>query len=332
MATAGTDVPRAPSRRWRSRAAAGGSPPATGRRRGPRRRRQVLPYGLVLPAVVLFTGVLGYPLLKVVELSFQQYGLREFLTRSTDWIGIQNYRYIFGSDFFWTALVRSLLFVVANVGLTIVVGMLVALLMRRISPWLRTMVSVGMVMAWVMPSVTAAIVWKWMFETQYGVINWILTHTGIGNFTTTDWFGKSPLLAFSIITLMIVWQAVPFVALSLYAGLTQIPIEYYEAARVDGASAWRTFRTITLPMLKPILLLLTILSTIWDFSVFNQIWVMTEGGPNKGTVTLGIWSYVEAFGVGQFGRGAAIAVVSVLLLGAITAYLIARMLRSGDFR
>ena len=91
----------------------------------------MLPYGLVLPAVVLFTGVLGYPLLKVVELSFQQYGLREFLTRSTDWIGIQNYRYIFGSDFFWTALVRSLLFVVANVGLTIVVGMLCGLRLPR---------------------------------------------------------------------------------------------------------------------------------------------------------------------------------------------------------
>jgi N,N'-diacetylchitobiose transport system permease protein len=285
---------------------------------------------MVLPAVAIFATVLGYPLVRLVELSLQRYGLRELFTRTTHWVGLSNYAAVLGDRFFWTIVARTVAFTAANVVLTIVVGMLVALLLARLGRVMRTAVSTAMVLAWAMPSVTAAIVWQWLFETQYGVVNWLLTQTRLGSFTNTDWFGRSALLAFTVITLMIVWQAVPFVALSLYAGLTQVPIELYEAVKVDGAGAWMTFRSITLPILRPILLLLAILSTIWDFNVFNQIWVMTQGGPNQGTVILGIWSWIQAFAASQFGAGSAIAVVSVALLAALSAYYVRQLVRAGE--
>ncbi|MGH9063077.1 MAG: carbohydrate ABC transporter permease [Acidimicrobiales bacterium] len=318
------EVPPASARRR-----SGASPEWSARRRR-RGRADRLPYGLLLPSAAIIAAVLGYPLYKLFATSFQHFGLRQLFLHTTDWTGLANYQAVFTDGFFWTVVLRTVVFTAVNVALTIGVGMLVALLLKRVGRVVRTLVTVAMIMAWVMPSVTSPIVWGWLFETQYGVVNWLLTQTSLGNFTNTDWFGRSPLLAFTVITLMVVWQAVPFVALSLYAGLSQVPGELYEAAWMDGGASWAVFRRITLPMLKPILLLLTILSTIWDFSVFNQIWILTGGGPNQGTVTLGIWSYIKAFGGSQFGEGAAIAVVSVILLVAVSVYYVRQLVRSGE--
>jgi N,N'-diacetylchitobiose transport system permease protein len=228
-------------------------------------------------------------------------------------------------------LLRTVIFTIANVGLTLMVGLLVALGMARVGKVLRTAVGAGMVCAWVMPSVTSPIVFQWLFQPQFGVANWVLTKLGIGHFTNTNWFASSPLMAFSIITIMIVWQAIPFVAITLSAGLTQVPEELYEAARLDGARGWAVFRHVTFPIIKPIVILLGILSTIWDFTVFNQIWVMVQGTPvQQGTETLGIWTYVESFSDNQYGRGSAIAVVSVLLVGLLTAWYVRKLVRAGE--
>jgi N,N'-diacetylchitobiose transport system permease protein len=128
----------------------------------------------------------------------------------------------------------------------------------------------------------------------------------------------------------VVWQSVPFVALTLRAGLSQIPRSYYETAALSGAGAWTTFRVVTLQFLRPILLLVGILSVVWDFNVFNQIWILTQGGPDGGTTTLGIWSFTKAFSSEAFGQGAAIAVVSVVMLLAITAAYVRRLVRAGE--
>lgn len=301
-------------------------------RAGRRWQARWTPYALLVPAGVVLVGVLGYPLAKVVELSFQNYGLFQFISRKADWIGFGNYTAVFADAFFWKVLARTVIFTAANVALTLLVGIGVAVMLKRLGRLMRGLVSTGMVAAWVMPSVTSAIVWQWLFEPEFGVANWLLTSAGLGNFTNTNWFDTSALMAFGVVTLLIVWQAVPFVALSLFAGLTQIPDDLYEAARMDGAGAWVSFRKVTGPMLRPILLLLAILSTIWDFTVFNQIWILTHGGPNRGTVTLGIWTYTKAFGASQFGQGAAIAVVSVLLLGMATAYYVRQLVRGGEVK
>jgi N,N'-diacetylchitobiose transport system permease protein len=312
--------------------------PARRRRRGgspgPLRRlhRHVdwLPYWLLAPSIALSAILLGYPIVRLVETSFQEYNLFQLLSHTTKWNGVANYRTIFTSSSFWDAVLRTALFTATCVGGTMLIGTAVALMLARLGKAMRTFVSIAMVLAWAMPPVSAAIVWQWLFADQFGVVDWLLGALHLGNFSNFDWTGQNALLAFLVITMMIVWQAIPFVALSLYAGLVQIPSDMYESARVDGAGTWAIFRWVTMPLLRPVFGLLVILSIIWDFNVFTQIWVLTQGGPNGGTETIGVWSYVEAFAANQFGLGAAASVVSMLLVGVMSFYYVRSLIRSGE--
>lgn len=291
-----------------------------------------LPYWLLLPSIVLIVLLLGYPIVRLVETSFQEYNLFQLFSHTTKWNGVSNYSAILSSGSFWDSVLRTVLFTGACVGATLLVGIGVALLLTRINKVVRLAVSIAMVLAWAMPPISAAIVWQWLFANQYGVVDWILSSLHLGHLQNLDWTGTNPLLAFVVITMMIVWQAIPFVALSLYAGLMQVPAELYEAAKVDGAGGWDVFRRITAPLLAPIIGLLTILSIIWDFNVFTQIWVLTQGGPNGGTETIGVWSYVQAFTANQFGLGAAASVVSMVLVAIMSFYYVRNLIRSGEVR
>ena len=170
---------------------------------------------------------------------------------------------------FWDTLVRTLVFTAVNVTLTMVLGLLIALLLVRLAPVVRIMLMTGLVLVWAMPAVVAVQVWYWMTNFQNGVVNYILTELHVGDFVQHDWYATT-FSKLAMVTLLIVWGALPFVAISLYAGLAQVPHELVEAAAIDGASPWRVFRDITFPMLKPIFLILTSLSIIWDFGVFTQ--------------------------------------------------------------
>jgi len=265
---------------------------------------------------------------RLLVLSFQQYGLRElFAGTEGHFIGLRNYRAILGDTFFWTVVARTVVFALVCVGLTMVLGTLVALLLRRLSKRMRLLVTAGLVAAWATPVLTAIAVWQWMFDFEFGVVNWLLTRLGVGDFVNHNWFDR-PLEGFTVVVLVVVWGALPFVAVTLHAGLTQVPAELEEAARVDGGGAWQVFWNVTFPMLKPIFLLLTILSTIWDFKVFTQIWVMLNQRPGRDYYLLGIWSYSESFGVSNYGKGATIAVVMVALLMVITSFYVRQMLRA----
>jgi N,N'-diacetylchitobiose transport system permease protein len=293
-----------------------------------RRLRPLVPYALLAPGLLVLAGVLGYPLYRLVVLSFQQYGLRE-LFAGTDgrFIGLENYRSILADSFFWTVVARTVLFAAVCVGLTMVLGTLVALLLRRLGKGMRLLVTAGLVAAWATPVLTAVAIWQWMFDFEFGVANWLLTKLGVGDFVNHNWFDR-PLEGFTVIVLVVVWGALPFVAVTLHAGLTQVPAELEEAARVDGGGAWQVFWNVTFPMLKPIFLLLTVLSTIWDFKVFTQIWVMLNQRPGRDYYLLGIWSYSESFGVSNYGKGATIAVVMVALLMVLTSVYVRQMLRA----
>ena len=293
-----------------------------------RRLRPLVPYALLAPSLLVLAGVLGYPLYRLVVLSFQQYGLRELFSGTEGrFIGLRNYRAILSDTFFWTVVARTVVFAVVCVGLTMVLGTLVALLLRRLGKRMRLLVTAGLVAAWATPVLTAIAVWQWMFDFEFGVANWLLTRLGVGDFVNHNWFDR-PLEGFTVIVLVVVWGALPFVAVTLHAGLTQVPAELEEAARVDGGSAWQVFWNVTFPMLKPIFLLLTILSTIWDFKVFTQIWVMLNQRPGRDYYLLGIWSYSESFGVSNYGKGATIAVVMVALLMVITSFYVRQMMRA----
>jgi N,N'-diacetylchitobiose transport system permease protein len=313
----------------RRRAAPSSRPPATPRRPGSRARRlrPLTPYALLAPALLVLAAILGFPLYRLVSLSFQRYGLRELFAGKGTFIGLDNYREIFGDPFFWTVVARTVAFAAVCVGLTMVLGTLVALLLRNLSRPMRVLVTAGLVAAWAMPTLTAVSIWQWMFDFEFGVVNWVLTRLGVDGYLQHNWF-EQPLQGFSVIVLVVVWAALPFVAITLHAGLTQVPAELEEAARVDGAGAWQVFRHITFPVLKPVFLILATLSTIWDFKVFTQIWVMLNQRPSRDYFLLGIWSYSESFGVTRYGKGAAIAVVMVLLLLALTFFYVRQMLKA----
>jgi N,N'-diacetylchitobiose transport system permease protein len=188
---------------------------------------------------------------------------------------------------------------------------------------------VCMLFAWAMPTSAAAIVWTWLFQQEYGVVNSMLTSLGF-NFSNHNWFG-SEIGAYSIIVANIVWGAVPFVSLMMYSALTLVPRDLYEAAAVDGASSAITFRKVTMPIVRPIFVLMTVLSIIWDANVFNQVWYLTQGNAQLlNVVPLGVWQYIEAFSSTQYGLGAAVAVIMILLLVAVTGYYIRLMVRTGQ--
>jgi N,N'-diacetylchitobiose transport system permease protein len=298
----------------------------------PRRRRRplLLPYGLLLPAAAVLALVLGYPLVRLLIISFQDFGLRSLFTGTVGWAGIANYTAVLASPDLVPVLLRSIGFCAALVIGTLVIGLGVALLMVRLGRRMRAAVMFALIAAWAVPTVASTLVWQWLFQPVYGVANWLLSRTGlVGDVTQHDWT-TSALSAFALVWLLVVWQSVPFVALTLHAGLSQIPRSYYEAAAIDGAGPVRVFAAITLPFLRPILGLVTILSVIWDFTVFNQIWIHTQGGPSGQTTTLGIWTFTTAFSQNSFGQGGAIAVVSVVLLVAMTAVYVRRLVRSGE--
>ncbi|GAB3973168.1 sugar ABC transporter permease [Actinoallomurus acanthiterrae] len=303
--------------------------PRPARRRSLRRGDAALPYALLAPAALLFAAILGYPLVRLLVISGQEYGLRSLFTGRTRWIGWANYASILRDDRLPAVLGRTLALCGALVAGTLVIGLLVALLMTRLGPRMRTTVTLVLITAWAMPAVAATLVWQWLFQPLYGVVNWSITRLGAGDMTQYDWTGR-PWSAWVLVWTLVVWQSVPFVALTMYAGLSQIPADYYEAAAIDGAGPLARFRAITLPFLRPILLLVTVLSIVWDFNVFNQIWILTQGGPGSSTTTLGIWAFARAFSAGSFGEGAAIAVVAVLVLMLITAGHVRRLARSGE--
>ena len=313
----------------RRRATPAERPPASRRRPGARARRlrPLVPYMLLAPALLVLAAILGFPLYRLVSLSFQQYGLKELFAGRGTFIGLRNYQDIVTDPFFWTVVARTLVFATVAVGLTMVLGTLVALLLRNLARPMRVLVTAGLVAAWAMPTLTAISIWQWLFDFEFGVVNWLLTRLGAEGFQQHNWF-EQPLQGFTVIMIVVVWGALPFVAITLHAGLTQVPAELEEAARVDGAGAWQVFRHITLPVMKPIFLILATLSTIWDFKVFTQIWVLLNQRPSREYFLLGIWSYSESFGVTRYGKGAAIAVIMVLLLLLVTSFYVRQMLRA----
>lgn len=277
-----------------------------------------LPYALAAPAVVVLGVMLGYPLYRLVVMAVQDYGMRQVFGAPAEFVGFDNFREILGDHEFWTVLWRTLAFCAVNVALTIVIGTLVALLLQALGPKMRTLVSTSLILAWAMPPLSSTIVWQWMFDTQYGLVNWVLRTPRHG------WFAE-PLTFFMVATIIVVWMGVPFVAFTLYAGLSQIPESIIEAAQIDGASAWQRFRYVVFPLLKPILLIVTSLSVLWDFRVFTQIYVLQRaGGISRETNLLGVYAYRISIGENDFGVGAAVAIVMV----AITVLLTIAYLRS----
>ncbi|WP_436532916.1 carbohydrate ABC transporter permease [Actinoplanes sp. HUAS TT8] len=295
-----------------------------------RRRRDLAPLWLLSPAGLVLAVVTLAPIGFLIFTAFTDYNQRTLFTGRYSYVGLDQFSELLADSAFWTSLLRTVLFTAAMVAGSVLIGMGVSHLLTRLGLWMRYTVTVVLIVAWAMPNVASSAVWNWLFQPGYGIANWALDQLGIfGDTTDLNW-AQDPARAYVAIWLLIVWQAVPFIALTLNAAETQVPPEYKEAARLDGASELAVYRIVTLNHLRPILLLVTILSVIWDYNVFNQIWLISRGGPGDSTSTLGVFTYKTAFVGFHIGQGAAISVVTTLLLLGLTAVYIRRLLRSGE--
>jgi N,N'-diacetylchitobiose transport system permease protein len=301
------------------------------RTRGTPLFRAVSPYLLLAPAALVIGAVLAYPVYFLGRLSFQQFGLAELVTRKGTWIGFDNFTRLFHDEQFWAVVLRTFVFTAVAVGLTMLLGTLIALLLTRLGRFMRLLLTSGLVLVWAMPVVVAVNIFRWMVDFEFGVLNWTLTRLHLGDFLNKDWF-VDPTTGFAVITAVIVWGAIPFVAITVFAGLSQVPRELIEAAEIDGARRWQIFRDVTFPLLLPIFVILTSLSVIWDFQVFNQVWLMRDGEPEEDYWLMSVYSFIEAFRLGEYGFGAAIAVVMVCFMFGATFVYLRQMIRIGETR
>ena len=307
------------------------SPPAPARddavRRTRRRplRTRLWPYLLLVPAVVPLAVGLGYPLVRQFVLSFQEYGLAQQFGRPAEWVGLDNYVTLLTDPYVWGVIARSIAFCLVNAALTMAIGIALAVLMTKIGRASRITLQVGMLLAWGTPVLATMTVWQWLFDSQYGVVNWLLSGPlGAEGMRGHSWLIE-PLSFYGVATVIVVWMSVPFVVFTVYAGLLQVPEECMEAAQLDGATSWQRLWRLALPMIRPVLFVVALLQVIWDLRVFTQIHVLQRAGaPTRETHLLGTYIYSLAK---EFSMAGAMATIMLVLTLALTATYIRRMLR-----
>lgn len=271
-------------------------------------RNTPLAFVFVAPALVFLAAVLGWPLVQAVILSFQDVGV---IGTEGHWVGFANYAAVLGASGFWSALGRSVLWVVANAVVQTALALGVALILNQRFPGVR-IARTWIILAWIVPTVVVVIIWRWLLSTSGGMINPLLMQFGlierpVGFFATRNG-------AMATLIMINSWRWFPFTALMMLAGLTRIPGDLYEAARIDGASAVRRFTRITWPLLQPTLVVLGVVGTLLSFNVFDVIWLLTAGGPSQATQTLPVMIYETAFKGYKLSQAATISVLTSLLL------------------
>jgi len=276
------------------------------------RRPSRVPYLLITPAIAILALAMGYPLVWQLITSTQRFGLAQQFGKPPESVGLDNYVTLFTDSYLWTVVGRSIAFCLVNAGVTVLIGVLLAILMKAIGTVPRLILQVSMLLAWSMPVVAAMTVWRWLFDWNRGVVNWVLTWGG-ADFVGHNWL-QAPLSFFFVATTVVVWMSVPFVALSVYAGLTQVPDEVIEAAQIDGANGWQRFWGIVVPMVRPVLMIVLLLQIIWDLRVFAQIKLLQDAGSTPSETNL-LGTYIFQLGTGSqdFGMASAVSVFVLAL-------------------
>jgi ABC-type sugar transport system permease subunit len=257
---------------------------------------------------VLIGAVIVYPVWEMVQTSLSNIDISGL---NTGWVGLRNYRYLFHESDLVKVVDNTIIWVVAVVAGTMIVSMALTQLLDQRFPG-RRLVRWALIVPWAASLVMTAIVWKWMLNYYYGIINPILQWLGLISHPH-DWLGDSS-TSFAAMVLVGIIVSIPFTVYVLLAGLQGIPRDLYEAARVDGASAWRTYRSVTLPLLRPALLIAVVLNVIYVFNSFPIIWIMTQGGPGHQTDTTATYVYKLAFRDDSVGESAAMSVLNVIAL------------------
>ena len=269
---------------------------------------------LIMPSLILIIVTLIGPFFYSLYISFYNWNItRPDLGQI--FVGFGNYKELVFSRDFWRVLSITSYFVAVSVGLEILLGLGIALLLNK-KFFGRSQIRSILIVPWAIPYVAAGVIWLWMFNANYGVINGLLTEIGVLN-NYVSWLG-TPFRALNVVIIPEIWKNTPFVIILFLATLQSIPNTYYEAAKVDGANVWNQFKNVTLPLLKPTLLTVLVLRTMWAFKIYDLIYVLTKGGPAGGTEVISYRIYRMAFGYLNFGGGAALSFILTLIILAIS--------------
>ena len=274
-------------------------------------QEHVFGYSLIVPALALIVGLVAYPFGMAIYFSLSDY----WVGSPGSFVGFKNFRDILGNEIFRQTVYNSFVFTTIAVILKAVLGIWLAMLLFRPFRFKR-LIRGAVLLPWVIPTALSVLAWRWMFDSLYSVVNWTGIHLGLMNPPGPNWLGLANYAMTAVIAVN-VWRGLPFFAIIVLAGLVSIPREYYEAAEVDGANSWGRFRHVTLPLLKPVLAVVILFSTIFTFSDFNIVQVLTGGGPINTTHLFATFAYQMGLSGGNLGQGAAISLFLFPMLAAI---------------
>lgn len=279
--------------------------------------RKVLPYALLSPAVLVTLAIVFLPMVQAAWMSVHDYVL--FRPKDFAFVGLKNYIAALKDEVFWISLRHTALWIGITVPAQLLLGLVTALILNQHFFW-RPLARALIIIPWALPSVVIALMWVWIYDSNYGVLNDLLLRLDIIQ-SAIPWLANPDTALYAII-LTLTWQGFPFFAVMILAGLQSIPASYYEAASIDGANAWRQFWHITLPGIAGIMATAVLLRVIWVANSIDVIFVMTGGGPGYSTYTLPLYAFVKARTGLDFGNGSALAVMfTLLLLGFVVLYL-----------
>ena len=263
-------------------------------------------YVFVFPTLLLMGGLIAYPFLRAVYMSFTN----TVSLKMGPFVGLQNYENVWSDPSFHSAIKNTIVFTFWSIVIKFIGGLTVSILLHRLTRF-SNILTAAILLPWIVPSVVAAIAWKGLLDPVYGGVNQFLIQMGLVE-KGFPWFG-SPDTAMLSLIMVNVWGGIPFFTINILAGLKSIDKEYYEAAIIDGASAWRCFLHITLPGLRYVIIVAVLLSTIWTFNSFDMIYLITGGGPLNATRVYSIFAF-EYFGAARFGAAVAVAITMAPVL------------------
>jgi multiple sugar transport system permease protein len=280
---------------------------------------KLAPYLFILPSALFLGAILGFPILFSIMISFQKYNLETLISKQAQFVGLQNYIAILRNPGFSMALTHSLIFTFFSILFQFTIGLGLAILLSKAFPLNNVMRGI-LLSGWQIPSVVTGTIFLWLFNLDYGLVNFLLTSTRIVN-QPIAWFFQSSTAMVAVIIANI-WLGIPFNVILLSAGIAGLPEDVYEAATVDGANGWQKLVYLTVPLLKSTIGAVLMLGFIYTLRVFDLIWIMTKGGPGTATEVLPTLAYRLSFINFNFGQSAAISVfILVILLGAAVLYL-----------
>lgn len=284
-----------------------------------------MPYLLVVPLIGAMMVSLGWPLIQQFLMSFQKFGLAQQFGAEPEWIGLANYAGILTDRTMWLVFARSVVFCVVCASLSMLLGGLLAILLTKVSTWARIVLQVTLLLVWATPVLVTMVIWQWLFDARYGLVNWLLVQVGFSGMAGFPWTSTS-MGVFTIAGITVIWGSLPLIVFMIYAALTQVPAEVLEAAELDGAGPVMRFRAVTLPLITPAIMIVGLLQIVWDLRVFTQLYVLQQAGVSVDeTNLLGTYIFRLGIGQGQYGSASALATVVLALTLLLTWPYITRM-------